>query len=74
MMGGRGVVGSPMEYTKIDQNGYSSITKQIYIKFILQLGIIEMVNFNSCQKFPIEINHFNSSKLLKSIISIVKMG
>ena len=35
MMGGRGVVGSPLEYTKIDQNGYSSITKQVCIEFVL---------------------------------------
>ena len=35
MMGGRGVVGSTMGYTKRDQNGYSSISNQRCIRFVL---------------------------------------
>ena len=35
MIGSRGVVGSPMGNTKMEQNGYSSITDQRRIQFVL---------------------------------------
>ena len=35
MIGSRGVVGSPMGNTKMEQNGYSSITDQRCIRFVL---------------------------------------
>ena len=34
-MGGRGVVGLTMGYTKMDKNGYSSISNQRCIRFVL---------------------------------------
>ena len=35
MIGSRGVVGSPMGNTKMEQNGYSSITDQRCIQLVL---------------------------------------
>ena len=58
MMGGRGVVGSPLEYTKIDQNSYSSITKQVCIEFVLRGSYNPIhIEVDSWKEVGVRISH-----------------
>ena len=59
MMGGRGVVGFPMGYTKMDQNGYSGISNSRCIRFVLG-GFYNpiLIEVDTWKEVGVRISHY----------------